>query len=133
MGLERGSLSARVLTAWLVSPTGSAPNNEVHRLVESCHAPVPQRGPSSHDTISHATVHSRADLLFGVKVIWESGIDLARLVECLYLFRRENQVEARKIILQLRKLSCPDDGDDRHRAVPESCQRDLRHATAGPI
>src|SRR6202011_4544697 len=65
--------------------------------------------------------------------MWESGIDFARLVEFLYLFRRERQVEARKIILQLRKLSCPDDGDDRHRAVAEPCQRDLRHAAAGLI
>jgi len=66
-------------------------------------------------------------------VIWESGIDLARLVECLYLFRRERHVEARKIILQLRKLSCPDDGDDRHWAVAEPCQRDFRHSAAGLI
>ena len=64
-------------------------------------------------------LRGRTDVLFGVKVIWESGIDLARLVECLYLFRRERQVEARKIILQLRKLACPDDRDDRHRAVAE--------------
>jgi len=70
-------------------------------------------GPSSHDLVSDATVHSGADLLFGGKVIWESGIDLARLVECLYLFRRESKVEARKIILQLRKLSCRDYGDNR--------------------
>jgi radical SAM superfamily enzyme YgiQ (UPF0313 family) len=28
----------------------------------------------------------RADMLFGIKVIGESGIDLARLVECFYLF-----------------------------------------------
>src|SRR6266849_480153 len=90
-------------------------------------------GPSSHDLVSDATVHSRADVLFGVKVIWGTGIALARLVECLYLFRRERQVEARKIILQLRKLSCPDDGDDRHRAVAEPCQRDFRHAAAGLI
>ena len=40
--------------------------------------------------VSHVTVHGSADLLFSVKVIWESGIDLARLVECLYLFRREH-------------------------------------------
>jgi hypothetical protein len=88
---------------------------------------------SSYDLVSHATVHSRADELFGVKVIWESGIDLARLVECLYLFRRERQVEARKIILQLRKLARPYDGDDRHRTVAKPCQRDLRHAAAGLI
>src|SRR3984893_17654031 len=85
------------------------------------------------DLVSHATERNRADGFFSVKVIWESGIDLARLVECLYLFRRERQVEARKIILQLRKLSCPDDGDDRRRAVAEPCQRDLRHAAAGLI
>jgi hypothetical protein len=30
-----------------------------------------QRGWSSHDLVSHATVRSRADVLFGVKVIWE--------------------------------------------------------------
>ena len=36
--------------------------------------------PSSHDLVSHATVRIRADVLFGVKAIWESGIDLARLV-----------------------------------------------------
>jgi hypothetical protein len=47
------------------------------------------------------------------------------------LFRRERQVEARKIVLQLRKLSCPDNGDNRHRAVAEPCQRDFRHAAAG--
>jgi hypothetical protein len=52
--------------------------------------------PSSHDLVSHATVRIRADVLFGVKAIWESGIDLARLVECLYLFRRERKLEARK-------------------------------------
>ena len=66
-----------------------------------------QHRRSSHNLVSHATVSSRADVLFGVKVIWESGIDLARLVECLYLFRRERQVEARKIILQLRQLAVP--------------------------
>src|ERR1700719_4662015 len=72
-------------------------------------------------------------MLFGVKAIWESGIDLARLVERLYLFRRVRKLEARKIVLQLRKLSRPDDGDDRHRAVAKPCQRDLRHAAAGLI
>ena len=92
-----------------------------------------QYGRSSHDPVSHATVRIRTDMLFGVKAIGKSGIDLARLVECLYLFRRERKVEARKIILQLRKLSRPDDGDDRHRAVAQPCQHDLRHAAAGLI
>ena len=46
-----------------------------------------QHGQSSQDLFSHAAVGNRADLLFGIKVIWESGIDLARLVECFYLFR----------------------------------------------
>jgi hypothetical protein len=91
---------------------------------------------SSHDLVSQTAVHGRADLLFCGKMIWniwKSGIDLARLVECLNLFARERQVEARKIILQLRRRSCPDDGDDRHGAVAEPCQRDLRHAAAGLI
>src|ERR1700686_2682484 len=44
-------------------------------------------GQSSQDLVSHAAVHNRPDLLFGIKVIWESGIDLARLVERFYLFR----------------------------------------------
>ena len=39
------------------------------------------------DLLAHTTVRNRADILFGVKVIWESEIDLAGLVECLYLFR----------------------------------------------
>ena len=90
-----------------------------------------QHGPSSHDLVSHATVGYRADLLFGVKVIRESGIDLARLVECLYLFRRERQVEARQIVLQLRNLSRANNRDDRHRAIAKPCQRDSRHAAAG--
>jgi hypothetical protein len=41
------------------------------------------------DFVSRATVRNRADGLFGVKVIWESEIDLARLVECLHLFPGE--------------------------------------------
>jgi ABC-type lipoprotein export system ATPase subunit len=45
----------------------------------------------------------------------------------------ERKVEARKIVLQLRKLSRPDDGNDRHRARAKPCQRDLRHASAGLI
>ena len=42
--------------------------------------------PSSQDLVSHAAVRIRADMLFGIKVVGESGIDLARLVECSYLF-----------------------------------------------
>src|ERR1700691_4813493 len=45
--------------------------------------------------IWHATAHGSADLLFSVKVIWEYGIDLARLVECLYFFRREHAMRLR--------------------------------------
>src|ERR1700674_3001355 len=87
----------------------------------------------SQDLVSHAAVRNRADMLFGIKVIWESGIDLARLVECFYLLRCERQVEALKIVLQLSKLSRANDGDDRHRAVAKPCQRDLRHAAAGLV
>ena len=36
-----------------------------------------QHGRSSHDLVSHPAERNRADGLFGVKVIWESGIDLA--------------------------------------------------------
>jgi hypothetical protein len=46
-----------------------------------------RNGQSSQDLVSHATVRIRADMLFGIKVIGKSGIDLARLVECFYLFR----------------------------------------------
>jgi hypothetical protein len=46
-----------------------------------------QYGRSSQDLVSHAAVCNRADKLFGINVIWESEIDLARLVECFYLFR----------------------------------------------
>jgi hypothetical protein len=56
-------------------------------------------GQSSQDLISHATERYRADGLFGVKAIGESGVDLARLVECLYLFRREAKSK-------LGRLSC---------------------------
>jgi hypothetical protein len=58
-----------------------------------------QHGPSSHDLVSHATERNRAEGLFGVKVIWESGIDLARLVECLYL-------SAESAKSKLARLSC---------------------------
>ena len=44
-------------------------------------------GQSNQDLVSHAAVRIRADMLFGIKVIGESGIDLARLVQCFYLFR----------------------------------------------
>jgi len=46
-----------------------------------------QYGRSNQYLVSHAAVRTRADVLFGIKVIGESGIDLARLVECFYLFR----------------------------------------------
>jgi hypothetical protein len=46
-----------------------------------------QHGRSSQDLVSHAAVCNRTDKLLGIKVIWESEIDLARLVEGFYLFR----------------------------------------------
>lgn len=44
---------------------------------------------------------------------------------------RKSMVQA--VVLQLRKLSRADDGDDRHRAVAKPRQRDLRHAATDLI
>src|SRR5260370_3598703 len=77
----------------------------------------------SQDLLSHATVRNRTDGLFFVKVIWESGIDLARLVECLYLFRRERHVEAPNIILHLPHPSPPPDRAHPHPPPPHPRQR----------
>jgi hypothetical protein len=45
-----------------------------------------QYGRSNQYLVSHAAVRIHADMRFGIKVIGESGLDLARLVEFFYLF-----------------------------------------------
>ena len=63
------------------------------------------------------------DVLFNVKVIREYEIDLTRLVKRFSLFRQERKAEARKIVLQLRKLVCPMTGMTVTGRSGEPCQR----------
>jgi hypothetical protein len=79
------------------------------------------------DFVSQAAVADGTDHFFCVQVLRKPQFDAAGVFKRLYLFRSERQVEAREIVLQLRKLSRANDGDDWHIPVLLPCQRNLRH------
>src|SRR5580704_13675680 len=82
------------------------------------------------NTVPETAVSKCPGQLLRVKLVRESECNPAGLVKHPYLVRRERQVEAPEIVLQLRKPSRTDDGNDRDWPVAEPCKRHLGHAAA---
>jgi hypothetical protein len=66
----------------------------------------------SHDLVTQATRQEPAYQFLCVKIVREPEFNPACLVQSLQLIHGERQVETCKIVLQLRKLSGSDDGND---------------------
>src|ERR1700722_20148074 len=83
-------------------------------------------GSCSQNLVPKSSVGKCLYQFFCEEVMRESHFYCAGIVERGELLRGQLQLEARKIVLQLRNAAGADDGDDWNVAMLQPCQRDLR-------